>query len=168
MKKVKTNALVAVMAIAAFTNSGCATIFGKSNYPITVNSNPNGAKLSIFDKKGVEIYKGNTPANITLKSSSGYFSKAEYQLKFDLDGHEQKTVQLTSKLNGWYFGNLLIGGLIGMLIVDPASGAMYKMNQTDVNEVLTKKNIAQGPSELKIIDINSLSEKTKVSLQQIN
>lgn len=167
MIKTKFNTLIAGLAIISITSSSCATIFGKSNYPVAINSNPTGAKLSITDKKGVEIYKGNTPANVTFKSSSGYFSKAEYQLKFDLDGHEQKIVQLTSKLNGWYFGNLLIGGVIGMLIIDPASGAMYKIDQTQLTENLTKKSTAQV-TELKIIDINSLNEQQKNNLQKLN
>lgn len=33
-------------------------------------------------------------------------------------------------MDGWYIGNLLFGGLIGMLIVDPATGAMYKLDDS--------------------------------------
>jgi hypothetical protein len=31
-------------------------------------------------------------------------------------------------VNGWYIDNNLFGGLIGMLIVDPITGAMYKLS----------------------------------------
>ena len=159
--------LSAGLITCTLLSSGCATIFGRSNYNVAINSNPVGAALSITDKKGKEIYKGSTPATVSLKSSAGYFSKAEYQLKFNLSGHEEKIIPLTSKLNGWYFGNLLIGGIIGMLIIDPASGAMYKLPVTTLTETLTKTNIAQV-SELKIIDINSLSKDDKAKLQKLN
>lgn len=167
MKKTTLNLLMVGLTASTLFSTGCATIFGKSNYDIAINSNPVGAALSIVDKSGKEIYKGTTPATVNLKSSAGYMSKAEYQLKFDLEGHEQKVVTLTSKLNGWYFGNILLGGLIGMLIIDPASGAMYQMPQVSVNETLNKKSIAQV-AELKIIDINSLSKSDVSKLQKIN
>ena len=37
-------------------------------------------------------------------------------------------------MDGWYIGNILFGGLIGMLIVDPATGAMYNLpDRVDIN-----------------------------------
>ena len=39
-------------------------------------------------------------------------------------------VQIQGKLDGWYFGNLLFGGLIGMVIVDPITGAMYRLEKS--------------------------------------
>ncbi|WP_174263189.1 CsgG/HfaB family protein [Citrifermentans bemidjiense] len=33
-------------------------------------------------------------------------------------------------MNGWYWGNIVFGGVIGLLIVDPATGAMWKMDDT--------------------------------------
>ena len=167
MKQTTIKLLTGTLLASSLLSTGCATIFGRSNYSMAINSNPTGASLSITDKKGKEIFKGVTPATVTLKSSAGYFSKAEYQLKFDLENHEQRIVPLTSKLNGWYFGNLLIGGIIGMLIIDPASGAMYKLPKEAIVETLTKKNIAQVPS-LNIVDINSLSKEQVNQLQRIN
>jgi hypothetical protein len=167
MKKNSLKLLSAGLIATTLFSTGCATIFGKSNYNVVINSNPTGAALSITDKSGKEIYKGSTPATVNLKSSAGYFSKAEYQLKFELANHDQKIVSLTSKLNGWYFGNLLLGGVVGMLIIDPASGAMYKLPETTINETLIKRSTAQV-SELKIIDINSLSEAEISNLQKIN
>ncbi|KQC00229.1 hypothetical protein [Pedobacter sp. Hv1] len=167
MKKTTLNIAMAGLIASTLFSTGCATIFGKSNYDIAINSNPAGATLSIVDRDGKEVYKGTTPATVNLKSSAGYMSKAEYRLKFDLEGHEQKIVTLTSKLNGWYFGNILLGGLIGMLIIDPASGAMYQMPAVSVDETLNKKSTAQL-TELKIVDINSLSKSDVSKLQKID
>jgi hypothetical protein len=148
-------------------NSGCATIFGHSNYLVTINSNPAEANITITDRKGVDVYKGPTPATVKLKSSSGYFSRGQYQVKYHLAGYDDKTVTIDSKLNGWYIGNILIGGLVGMLIVDPASGAMYKITDTTLTETLVQSKTAQV-SELKVIDINNLSVLDQTRLVKIN
>ena len=34
-------------------------------------------------------------------------------------------LEITPDFNGWYIGNILFGGLIGMIIVDPATGDMW-------------------------------------------
>ena len=36
---------------------------------------------------------------------------------------------LVGQLDEMYWGNCLIGGLIGMLLIDPATGAMYKLQE---------------------------------------
>jgi hypothetical protein len=58
-------------------------------------------------------------------------------------------------LDGWYIGNILLGGLIGMLIVDPISGAMFKIAETDLNY-----NEKLQPTELtlEVYDINHLPD----------
>jgi hypothetical protein len=41
---------------------------------------------------------------------------------------------LFSTVDGWYVaGNLFLGGLIGWLVIDPASGAMWKIDPEYVN-----------------------------------
>jgi hypothetical protein len=155
------------LSILTVTVSGCASIFGKSTYPITLNTDPSGADISITNKKGVEIYKGSTPATVKLKSSSGYFARAEYQIKIHKNGYSEKVIPVNFKLNGWYFGNLLIGGLIGMLIIDPATGAMYKIENDAFNEKLEATATTAEPT-LNIRDYNSLPESIKTSLIKLN
>ncbi|MCR6720051.1 MAG: PEGA domain-containing protein [Chitinophagaceae bacterium] len=73
----KSTTLTAILfATTTIMLSGCATIFGKSSYPVSINSNPTGASVSITDKKSKEVYKGQTPATVTLKSGAGFFSKS--------------------------------------------------------------------------------------------
>ena len=81
----KNRVLAFVVASTLLLNS-CASIVSKSNYPISINSTPSDAKISITNKKGIEIYKGTTPANLKLKSGAGFFSKASYQVKFEKNG----------------------------------------------------------------------------------
>ena len=141
--------------------SSCATIFTKSTYPLSINSNPT-AKISVTDKKGKEIYLGNTPAIVPLKAGAGFFSKAEYQVKFTAPGYAEKIIPVTFKIEGWYFGNILFGGIIGMLIVDPATGAMWKLENKFVNETLDP--LTTSTPELKVYNINNIPEDWKSHL----
>jgi hypothetical protein len=43
-------------------------------------------------------------------------------------------VTVDTRLNGWYIGgNLVFGGLVGWLIVDPLTGAMWTIDNNDIN-----------------------------------
>lgn len=147
--------------------SSCATIFGRTSYPVSINTNPTGATVSITDKKSKEVFKGTTPATVTLKSGAGYFSKAEYQIRLSLPGFNEKVIPVIYRLNGWYFGNILIGGLIGMLIVDPATGAMWKLDMPPINVTLYKSTTALKDPTLKIMDIKDVPENLKSSLVEL-
>lgn len=149
--------MTAIMMASVFLFSSCASIVSKSTYPLSINSSPSNAKVSITDKKGKEIYLGNTPANVKLKAGAGFFSRAEYQVKFSSPGYDDKIVPITFKLDGWYFGNILFGGLLGMLIIDPATGAMWKIETEFLNETLSKSTTSIDP-EMKIMNINEIPE----------
>lgn len=101
---------------------------------------------------------------LDLKSAAGFFTPARYQVKFSLNGYEESVVSITSRLDGWYFGNILLGGLLGMLIIDPLSGAMWKLDQKYLNVNL----IPQSQEALGIININDLPEEYKQYLIRIN
>lgn len=143
--------------------TSCASIVSKSTYPLTINSTPNNASISITDSKGQEIFLGNTPAVVKLKAGSGFFSRAEYQVKFSSPGYEDRVVPVLFKLDGWYFGNIILGGVIGMLIVDPATGAMWKLETEFLNETLNT-NTASLNAEMKILNINQIPENWKEHL----
>ena len=53
-----------------------------------------------------------------------------------MPGYETAEVALTPKMSGWYWGNLLIGGLIGMLAVDPATGSMWNIAPDKIEQKL--------------------------------
>jgi hypothetical protein len=151
--------LSAVMTVLLLT--GCASIVSKSSWPITINSTPSEAKISIKDKKGIEIYTGSTPATLKLKSGAGFFSKARYQVTLEKVGFDKKVVPVEFKLNGWYFGNIIFGGPLGLLIIDPATGAMFKLETEFLNETLTKSTASIDTKELKLLDINKIPTEWK-------
>ncbi len=121
--------------------SGCATVVSKTAYPVYIHTDPAKANVTITDKKGKVVFKGVSPASLKLKSGAGYFSKAEYQVNISSPGFKEMTVPIHFKINAWYFGNILIGGLLGMLIIDPATGAMWKIKDPVVDETLVRDNL---------------------------
>ena len=109
----------------------CATIFGHNHYEVTVNSTPTNATVSIINKKGKEVFRGVTPAVASLPSSEGYFNRATYEVHISLSGYGEKIYPVSASLNGWYFGNILVGGLLGMLIIDPLTGSMWRISDKE-------------------------------------
>jgi hypothetical protein len=73
------------------------------------------------------VHNGSTPNTVTLPSGRGYFKGEAYTITFKKEGYAEASTILDTSMSGWYWGNILIGGLIGMLVVDPLTGAMYKL-----------------------------------------
>lgn len=121
-----------------FVMSGCATIVGDDTQLVQVNSNPAGANFAIKDDEGRIVAQGKTPQGVTLSKSDGsYFGKKNYQITFEKDGVQPVTLPLKANANGWYIaGNIVFGGLIGWLAVDPFNGGMYTLKPKEVNPTL--------------------------------
>ena len=163
--------LTKTLAIAGLImiSSSCASIVSKTKYPVTIDSEPRDADVTIYNRRGLEVFTGKTPALVKLKSGGGFFTNAIYEVKISKPGFTSKSVSLRATLNGWYFGNLLFGGLVGLLIVDPATGAMYKLKQTTIIEKLesSSKTAAAPTHQLRIYDINEIPESWKSRLVAI-
>jgi len=137
--------LIATVTLAAIAISlcGCASIVDGRTPRISINSSPEGAKLTILNKSDREVLTGTTPIVANLKRSRGYFQGEQYRLIFELAGYKRTEALITSKVNGWYVGNIFFGGLIGMLIVDPATGAMWSLHPTMIEQPLDREQAAQ-------------------------
>ncbi|CAM3829898.1 hypothetical protein [Parendozoicomonas haliclonae] len=165
MKLKKTLAACAVAA--SMTLTGCASIISDSQYPVSLQSTPDGASFTVTNKSGVTVHSGITPSTVTLNSGAGFFQGETYQVTFKKEGHAPSIITIDTSLDGWYIGNLLIGGLIGMLIVDPATGAMWKLPPS-ATATLGKQVTANGSEKtLKIVTIDQIPEDMKSQLVAI-
>ena len=120
MKKSLIAASAAVLAL-----SGCASIFNGKTQQVTVSSVPDGATATVTNSAGDKIHNGSTPITLTLNRGASYFKSESYTIVLTKEGFAPKELKLTATVSGWYIGNIVFGGLIGMLAVDPATGAMY-------------------------------------------
>lgn len=121
------NVFRVLFVAAAVALTGCASIVSDSKYQVEISSNPQGAQFEIANEDGDIVNTGVTPDHIMLEAGAGYFDGETYRVTYRKDGYEQKSTILDSKVDGWYWGNLGFGGIIGWFIVDPLTGAMYKL-----------------------------------------
>ena len=122
------------------TLCSCASILSKSTYPVTFDSSPSGAEIIVRDESGNAIHQGVTPTTLTLNASNGFFDPATYQITATMPGYHPGLSTLNAGLDGWYIGNIIFGGLIGILIVDPATGAMWRLGDRVVVSMGRKSN----------------------------
>ncbi|MEO5913161.1 MAG: hypothetical protein ABIS50_02940 [Luteolibacter sp.] len=106
----------------------CASIVSKSKYPVAITSSPSGAKFTVKNGEGTVVQQGTTPSTVTLPASSGYFKAASYTVEFTKKGSAKQSIEVNARIDGWYYGNILIGGVIGMVVVDPLTGAMWRLD----------------------------------------
>lgn len=95
---------------------GCATLFVGEQQSLTFDSEPAGAQIII---NGVPM--GVTPANITVQ-------KRNYEnatVVFKKEGYTDQQAAFHTKVTGWFWGNILIGGLLGSSI-DSLTGSMLE------------------------------------------
>jgi len=135
--------LLLLAVVSLFLVNGCASIMSSSTKPISIKSIPE-ADFTIKERRTeIVVHKGVTPQSIFLNSKGGYFRSKEYDVTFTKDGFVDHVVFVNSSVSGWYFpGNLglscltLIGGVIGFLIEDPLTGAMWTLDPKDINAIM--------------------------------
>ena len=126
---------------------------------MSFKSTPEGATFSITNRAGEKIHAGVTPATVTLNRGAGYFKAETYTVRFEKEGFSSKEFVVSGQVNGWYFGNIIFGGIVlGMLIVDPLSGAMFTLDSDKVDMVLeslgSKNSKADG--SLTIVNVSDV------------
>ncbi|MEJ2698081.1 MAG: hypothetical protein P8Z70_00225 [Desulfuromonadales bacterium] len=141
--------------------SGCASIVSGGPQVITINSNPPDAKMTLCNERtGQCMAVGHTPYSATLERSQGFFKPAHYKITCEKEGYNPAQQSLDAGMNGWYLGNILFGGLIGMLIVDPATGAMWDIKQQNVVVNLSPVALNQEPTP--VVPYKGVLKKGKI------
>jgi hypothetical protein len=112
--------IAAAAAISAL--SGCASIVGSSNQPISIQATKAGAQVTgatceLTNDKG--SWSVTTPGSVTVHKAYGDMS-----VKCQKDSDNAALTTAKSSANGLVFGNILFGGIIG-LAVDMGTGSGY-------------------------------------------
>lgn len=100
--------------------AGCGTIMQGTTQEVGISSTPSEAAISVNGQQ-----MGTTPAVLDLKRKSTHF------IQIELDGYQLFETTLTRKTSGWVWGNLVFGGIPG-LVVDAAAGGMYKLTPEQI------------------------------------
>lgn len=117
---------LAVLAFSCLPN--CATIVSGTKQDITLNSNPPGADVRVFQGRVIgsvdgfpEVASGNTPVVVSLQRDKQYTVIAE------APGYKQARMVVDQNFNGWVLGNIIFGWILGGAI-DYLSGAWWRLN----------------------------------------
>lgn len=140
--------------------SGCATIVhNHAPQNFSIISDPSQAKVVIVDTKNNSILLENqTPLSIALRKKHRMFSGKEYIVKVSKEGFKDIEFSVKPAISGWYIGNILFGGLIGILIVDPATGAMWNLKPEQ------KEGVSVHDETITIKLFNDLNDTEKQNL----
>lgn len=166
----RAKSLIAVLVLPALFLTGCASIVGKNVFPVSINSNPDGANIVIQDERGKKMFSGTTPTTVTLGAGEAYFHRKTYNITFSKPGYAEQHAVLRATLSGWYFGNILFLelGPIGFLIIDPLTGKMWKL-PTEVSANLSQKlALNQNQSTLNILTLSQVPESERKHLVKLN
>ena len=105
--------------VCVLSLTGCATIMEGSGQSVSISTSPAGALCDV-DRAGVHLGTvATTPGSLRLDKS-----KNDITVSCTKDGYQPASVSESPKFVGTTFGNVLIGGLVGV-VVDAASGANF-------------------------------------------
>jgi len=109
--------ILAVAAALAVGLSGCASIVKGSSETIAINTNP-GIRANCTLSNGRGTWRLSTPGRIKVKRS-----KNDMDVTCKALGYQDATGSISSDFQTWTLGNVLIGGVVG-LVVDWSTGAI--------------------------------------------
>lgn len=121
--------VIAAMVATWSAGSGCATIVNGRTQKITVQTEPAGATASVA---GVGSFT--TPAVLSLDRDT------DHVITFTKAGFPERSVTLKRRLSGWAFGNIIFGGIIG-IVIDAATGDWWYFDPETFVVNLTSGNL---------------------------
>lgn len=133
--------LSTITTLALLSLTSCATVVGLGPMEKFNVETPgvSGANFSIANSDGRIVAEGKTPQMVRLPAGTHYMQPERYTIHFDKKGYYPTYQTLEATINPWYFGNIVFGGLVvGMLIVDPLTGAMWTIHDEEVSGHLLK------------------------------
>lgn len=112
--------LIGMLLVIMGLTTGCATVTTGTSQTVAVDTKPEGADCR-FTRKGDPVASINpTPGIITVSKSDTHLD-----ILCRKNGYQDAVAELGSSFQAMTVGNVLIGGVVG-LIIDAASGAAMK------------------------------------------
>lgn len=123
-----------VLSVAA-GNLGCATIMSGYTQDFQVSSAPPEAIVTVNE------IKRTTPTVFVLDRS-----RESYTVTVEKPGYRAVTIELKRGYNGWLWGNILVGGIIGLWI-DFFNGSAREFTPDKIHVDLINEIISQNHME---------------------
>lgn len=130
-----------LIGFLVLTMTGCASIVNGVRQDVGVSSSPAGALAQ--SNYGLSCL---TPCILSLPRRNSHTILIQKQ------GYEDGSASIASSPSGWLWGDLVFGGLIG-LVIDFASGGAYKLKPESVNVILARGVPGESPKPEQVSDI---------------
>lgn len=118
------------LLLIASTFTSCASLFTKSSHTVDFKGVPGTTIIETGKNKQIATIGDNGFAQAkirkSLKGKTLLATKPDYQSQY---------YELGTRVQGWFWGNIILGGIPGMLI-DVATGKMMKYNQDFIDVTL--------------------------------
>jgi len=110
------NVLALLLAVTVILSTGCASVVSGTDQKLTFNSEPEEATVTVSGR-----VLGKTPLTVPVDRGSNQ------SITFEKEGYKTYTAQLSTTTNPWFFGNIVLGGLVGST-TDGVSGAIHEFS----------------------------------------
>ena len=113
--------VLAFAFLAGLLIMNCGALFLGSSQPISINTNPDGARILINGTP-----RGTTPVNLKLRTNETYI------ITFQKEGYKDQSYSLTNHVDA---GIVVLDVLFGLLpvVVDAATGAWYRLDENYID-----------------------------------
>lgn len=157
--------LLGITLLVGLSFIGCAAIIHGSKQEVMFKTTPAGADVTVTDALGTTHGSCQTPCTVKLKR------KGEYKVQIVKAGYAPVELVLERKSDGWIWGNIFFGGIIG-LIVDFSTGAAYKIEPSEVMTILSADMQSyfpedKGQAEVVLIDYDLLSGAERLRVARL-
>jgi hypothetical protein len=102
---------------------------------VAINTNAPNARVVVRDKRGQHVASLHTPATVTLRRKDKLIFPARYTATIEAPGYQPASVPIRSTINPWILGNVVIGGIPG-LVVDNVTGAAWRPRHSEIYQEL--------------------------------
>lgn len=109
----------AILVASIVSATGCASVVHGTTQAVPVNSSPVGASVKVNCGKSSRSVNPITPTTVYLKRNA-----EPCNITVSKEGYEDASLVFLTNMSGWFWGNILIGGVLGM-IIDGVDGAIF-------------------------------------------
>jgi hypothetical protein len=132
--------VVISVALLSPTLLGCGLIFGGTHQIVLVQSSPDAVKLTTTPPTA----EFTTPTSIALER------KYDYWFTFEKAGYTPAHAQIQRHMRGGILAlDVIFTGLLG-IVPDAVTGAWFSLKPDNVNVVLTKTAMIEGPNQIHV------------------
>ncbi len=120
-------------------------------HALLLQSSPSSATVKVLTPKGRELLRGETPMVAMLTKDAGFLRRPLYKVFFEKEGYRPKMYLVSGRIDWrWYvFGNIIVGGIPGWLLIDPMTGAMWDLKPPAIKadlEIAQEEMVLEEPA----------------------